>query len=282
MGCDGDRLYFDGSALISLNGHLLAQSPQFTPKHVQVVTATVDLDMIQILRGNRPSFTNTSAQIQDVFPFRFARIRLEGVRLSCNQCAALISPRIAPFYHPHQEEVALGPALWMWDYLRKSGCSGFCVPLSGGLDSSSCVLIVYSMAKCLSQYHRELDVRKDLMRVLGLNGMIDGEIDDFLSDPRNICQRILHTAYLGTKYSSKESRKRADNLAKAVNSHHQTFFVDSVVDAAVSLFSAVPIFKQNFTPKYQSEGGSRGEDLALQNLQVFKCKCLCNLIYVCF
>jgi NAD+ synthase (glutamine-hydrolysing) len=29
QGCDGDRLYYDGSALIASNGHLLAQGSQF-------------------------------------------------------------------------------------------------------------------------------------------------------------------------------------------------------------------------------------------------------------
>lgn len=30
IGCDGDNLYYDGSAMISVNGKLAAQSPQFT------------------------------------------------------------------------------------------------------------------------------------------------------------------------------------------------------------------------------------------------------------
>jgi hypothetical protein len=31
QGCDGNRLYFDGSAMIFLNGELLAQASQFSP-----------------------------------------------------------------------------------------------------------------------------------------------------------------------------------------------------------------------------------------------------------
>lgn len=30
-----------------------------------------------------------------------------------------------------------GPACWLWDYLRRSGASGFFIPLSGGADSAS-------------------------------------------------------------------------------------------------------------------------------------------------
>ena len=31
-----------------------------------------------------------------------------------------------------EQEISLGPACWMWDYLRRSGMSGFFLPLSGG------------------------------------------------------------------------------------------------------------------------------------------------------
>jgi NAD+ synthase (glutamine-hydrolysing) len=45
------------------------------------------------------------------------------------------------------EEIANGPALWMWDYLRRSGARGFFMPLSGGADSSSVAALVASMSK---------------------------------------------------------------------------------------------------------------------------------------
>lgn len=38
QGCDGDRLYFDGCAMISVNGAVLAQGSQFSLKEVEVVT----------------------------------------------------------------------------------------------------------------------------------------------------------------------------------------------------------------------------------------------------
>ena len=40
---------------------------------------------------------------------------------------------------------SLGPACWMWDYLRRSGQGGYFLPLSGGIDSSSSACIVASM-----------------------------------------------------------------------------------------------------------------------------------------
>lgn len=50
-----------------------------------------------------------------------------------------------------QEDLAddfrLGPACWMWDYLRRSRQAGFFVPLSGGIDSCATATIVYSMCR---------------------------------------------------------------------------------------------------------------------------------------
>ena len=40
-----------------------------------------------------------------------------------------------------------GPACWLWDYLRRSGASGFLLPLSGGADSSAVAAIVASMCR---------------------------------------------------------------------------------------------------------------------------------------
>ena len=45
------------------------------------------------------------------------------------------------------EEIFYAPALWLWDYLRRSGARGFFIPLSGGADSASVAAIVASMAK---------------------------------------------------------------------------------------------------------------------------------------
>ena len=48
---------------------------------------------------------------------------------------------------PPMQEISEGPALWMWDYLRRSGARGFFLALSGGADSCSVAALVASMAK---------------------------------------------------------------------------------------------------------------------------------------
>ncbi len=50
-------------------------------------------------------------------------------------------------YHDPEEEIARGPACWLWDYLRRSGASGFLLPLSGRADSASVAAIVGFMCQ---------------------------------------------------------------------------------------------------------------------------------------
>jgi len=50
---------------------------------------------------------------------------------------------------------SLGPACWMWDYLRRSGQGGYFLPLSGGIDSSSSACIVASMCNIVCNAVRD-------------------------------------------------------------------------------------------------------------------------------
>ena len=59
------------------------------------------------------------------------------------QPTAPISARI----HTPEEEIGLGPACYLWDYLRRSGGGGYFLPLSGGADSSSTAAIVGLMCQ---------------------------------------------------------------------------------------------------------------------------------------
>jgi NAD+ synthase (glutamine-hydrolysing) len=47
QGCDGDRLYYDGCAMIVVNGEIVAQGSQFSLNDVEVVTATVDIEEVR-------------------------------------------------------------------------------------------------------------------------------------------------------------------------------------------------------------------------------------------
>lgn len=70
----------------------------------------------------------------------------------CEQAQAAEVTRVRDIrIHDPMEEIRMGPALWLWDYLRRSGARGFFLPLSGGADSASVAAIVASMAMLVQE-----------------------------------------------------------------------------------------------------------------------------------
>lgn len=149
QGCDGDRLYYDGCALIAVNGRIVAQGSQFSLNDVEVVTATIDIEDVRAHR------TKSSRSMQAAAAERYHRIEVPFAltRGKFNdvpeeeKAGILGSKRLEVKYHIPEEEIALGPACWLWDYLRRSKTQGYFVPLSGGIDSCATAVIVYSMCR---------------------------------------------------------------------------------------------------------------------------------------
>lgn len=70
QGCDGDRLYYDGCAMIAVNGRIVAQGSQFSLNDVEVVVATVDIEDV---RSHR---TKASRNMQAAEAERYQRIEV--------------------------------------------------------------------------------------------------------------------------------------------------------------------------------------------------------------
>jgi NAD+ synthase (glutamine-hydrolysing) len=258
QGCDGGRLYFDGCALIAVNGQLVAQGSQFSPQDVEVVTATVDLEEVRSYRG-----AIGSRQVQGSESAPVPRVRV-GFELTGEQRLKIEdwqrpSPPITPRYHTPEEEIAYGPAAWLWDYLRRSGMGGFFIPLSGGSDSAAvaaqvgvmCRMVVAEAAAGNEQ------VVADVRRIVGADEAYRPV------DPAELTSRLLFTGYMGTRNSSRETRRRAKRLAAEIGATHLDLKMDGVVTAVTKLF----IRTTGKTPRFKGNGGSEAENLALQNIQ---------------
>ncbi|KAL6764256.1 hypothetical protein V8C86DRAFT_3017388 [Haematococcus lacustris] len=166
----------------------------------------------------------------------------------------------APRFNSPEEEIAYGPACWCWDYLRRSGASGFLLPLSGGADSSSTAAIIGAMCQLVAKAVAAGDpqVVEDARRV---GQYAQGE--PVAPSAQEFASRLLHTVYLGTVNSSKATQARALALAQQVGSHHLSLAIDTVVSALVNLFVAVT----GKTPRFRADGGDSAQNLALQNIQ---------------
>ena len=268
-GCDGGRLYYDGGAIIVCNGKLLAQtSTQFNIQDVEVITATVDLDDVRSYRASLPSFGIQAVHnpLHDHSSNLLVDCTQVNILLHDQGGAGMVMARTTPSRQPYfsspEEECCLGPACWLWDYLRRSGASGFLLPLSGGADSSSVATIVSAMCHLVHET-APLDpqVAADIRRICRRQ-----EKDDetwLPSSPQEIASHILHTVYMGTENSSDNTTSRAQRLGEAIGSYHLTVPIDLMVSAVLKVFTIAT----GKTPQFESRGGTLAQDLALQNIQ---------------
>lgn len=256
QGCDGDRLYYDGCAMVVMNGDIIAQGSQFSLKDVEVITATVDLEDVRSYRARMAS-RGMQAEASAAYQREEVKMELTHSYIDDNIHVRPTKPR-PPFYHIPEEEIALGPACWLWDYLRRSKTAGYFLPLSGGIDSCATATIVASMCRLVVK-----ECAEGNQQVLEDARRLAGEDTYMPTDPREFAGRIFYTCYMGTENSSNETRKRAKDLADVIGSYHTDINMDTVVKSIHSLFTLVT----GKSPKYKIHGGSDTENLALQNIQ---------------
>lgn len=251
-GCDGDRLYYDGCAMIAINGDIVARGAQFSLEDVEVVTATLDLEDVRSYRGERchPHMEYEHKPYQ--------RIKTD---FSLSSCGDMCLPTLQPVewtFHTPEEEISLGPACWLWDYLRRSGQAGFLLPLSGGVDSSSSACIVFSMCVQICQAVRQgnSQVLEDVQRVVNDSSYRP-------EGPYELCGRLFTTCYMASENSSNDTRNRAKELASQIGSNHLNINIDMAVKGMLGIFAMVT----GKWPQFRANGGSSRENLALQNVQ---------------
>jgi len=252
IGCDGGRLYYDGCAMVCVNGQVVAQGAQFSLKEVEVLASSVDLAECRSVRG---AFMSRCEQVATV-P---AVPKVEVDFRLCGDEFLFPSTKIALRVHDPMEEIALGPACWLWDYLRRSNQGGYFVALSGGADSTTVAALVGSMCQ---QVVKEVaagnaTVLRDVRR-------ITGEEDYTPTDHTELANKILYTTYMGTTNSTMDTRNRAKNLAGQIGAYHLDTNVDMIVEALTKLFTMVV----GKTPRFRAHGSTDPrENLALQNIQ---------------
>ncbi|XP_061886164.1 glutamine-dependent NAD(+) synthetase isoform X1 [Entelurus aequoreus] len=251
-GCDGDRLYYDGCAMVAINGDIVAHGAQFSLNDVEVITATLDLEDVRCYRGE-------SCQLQMGSDFKPShRIKVDFSLSSYDDVWLASHQPITWNFHTPEEEISLGPACWLWDYLRRSGQAGFLLPLSGGVDSSSTACIVYSMCVlvCKAIGNSNQQVLEDVRRIVGEESYVPQQ-------PRELCGRIFTTCYMASENSSQDTCGRAKELANQIGSTHMNINIDMAVQGILGIFSIVT----GRWPKFRANGGSHRENLALQNVQ---------------
>nr|XP_039269971.1 glutamine-dependent NAD(+) synthetase-like [Styela clava] len=250
IGCDGDRTYCDGTPIIAMNGEILAQGAQFSLNGIEVITATVDLDD---LRTHRAKIT--AVAYQGSFSIPYPRVYLD-FSVSLDDEKLLLTPKCSQpiqtrFLTP-EEEISLGPAVWLWDNLRRSSMSGFFLALDGQVDSSSVACFVYSMCVQVQKA-----VESDNQHVLDELRRIVKKPEFTPKNAKEICQELLTTCFLADENSSDDTRSFVSKLSKSIGSHHHdTININSIVEACLTVGSTI-------FPNH----GKSPEDTAVRNLR---------------
>ena len=253
-GCDGGRLYFDGGSFICLNGKMISEGKRFTLNEIDIVSGVVDLIELRSYRNSIKSRCVQSSFIKCV-PI----IELDG--FLCKEDPKNFNPFnfITPKIYTFEEEIALAPSCWIWDYLRRSGASGLFLPLSGGADSSCVAIMISILTKMI---FKEISENKNQFVLEELRKIVKNK-EYYPKSEREIANNILITCYMGSKNSSETTRLSAKNLSEEIGSYHKEVNIDKIVSAFSDTFTEE--FK--LIPKFNSQGGSDAEDIALQNIQ---------------
>ena len=295
IGCDGARLYFDGSAMISLNGKLLKQGSFFSLNTVEVITANINVNDIRTFRQGSASLQEQTANVTT---------SIETILVNFSACTDKLrfeesdEPILDPVIPDPREEIIVGPACYLWDYVSISYTGGFLLPLSGGADSAASASIVFIMCKLViyAAATGNQDVITNLARILktcgveidaGRHVMFTMDLPDHLVayktalaatdlnycgiTPEILCSHIMHTVYLGTDFSSALTKRRAESLGQQIGSFHLELNIQPAVEVVISIFvkfmETLVKRKAHIGPRFVVEGGTMTEDLALQNIQ---------------
>lgn len=240
VGCDGGgRLCYYGRSSIILNGDIVTMttSKDNIFDEVQIAIAFIDLnDVIQYRSQNNIKVQNYN-DIGDNLIFNskngFKDSNINNVNtITISDFVNLKSSQVKkfPYTFPQlnclpEEEIMMYCSLWLWDYLRRCpGLEGFIVPLSGGLDSSSVACLVFSLCTLLSyqvEIYNEFVINKlkEILKETNVQNM---------NSPQKICNKLLKTLYLATRYSGENSKNRAESLAKHINAQFLAFNFDGI------------------------------------------------------
>jgi NAD+ synthase (glutamine-hydrolysing) len=209
LGNEAGRIIYDGDIVIAKKGELLANIGTLSFESIVFTAIDVNID------GPNPS----------------------------NILTKIVEDRDSRF-----DEFTDAVTLGLMDYLRKSKSRGFVLSLSGGADSSSCLVLVaamirkgittFGLASFLARINRE-----DLI----------GQV----KTSEEVTSELLFCAYQGTVNSSKETYEAAATLAESVGATFKHWLIDDNIDSAKLIIEQAigrPLSWQT-------------DDIALQNIQ---------------
>ena len=281
QGCDGGRLYFDGAAIIVMNGQVIAQGTQFSMKDVEVITAQVDLHDIGNYRTAIASRGVQAAKSIEIPKVDVDFYVADDSETMSDLTQTKVADKIAIM--APEEEIGAGPACWLWDYLRRSGMGGFFLPLSGGTDSATCAAMVAIMCQMLFNVINGKSARDEnhpcLHAGTSTKSQTLQQLRKVIRDPKfepkspqHIAGRLFYTCFMKTRHSTEASRARAEALAKEIGANFSTVDIEPMVSSALDCYEAMSGARPDISAR------NTQQNVAVQNLQA---RCRMVFSYLC-
>ncbi len=218
LGNESGRLIFDGDAMISSGGELLASSDRFSYADHTLTTALADIEKNRIEQSKiKSSFADDTLTV--VSSFR-PETSFEP------QVTGNILENFEKGGHLKEEEFARAVSLGLFDYLRKSRSYGFTVSLSGGADSSACTALCALMIRLADESIGLEAFRQKLSYIPGINGC---------RTIADISRLLITTLYQGTRNSSEDTLNSARALAEDCGAEFLRVDIDALVNAYTDL-----------------------------------------------
>lgn len=217
-GCDGQRILFEGTPFVVMNGAFMSQGNKFDISDVETIAVRLNLYEVERYRSSRGNQGMSTVKN----PYKV--VTIPGFRLVDSDVDCMFTKPTPQIVHTGPEERACSTAYWMWDFLRRSGALGFCMGISGGVDSAASLALVAVMCQMVMESYREASgynqdvIRSDLERICG----------KIPADAREMIGLIAHTAHLSTQSSSSATQTIACNIAEEIGSSHTIGNIDDV------------------------------------------------------
>jgi NAD+ synthase (glutamine-hydrolysing) len=129
-----------------------------------------------------------------------------------------------------EEQFVAATTLGLYDYLRKSQSRGFVLSLSGGADSSTCLILLSEMIK---RSTKALGINKFLVAI----GLDDKQ--NTLLSVEDINQQLITVAYQATEHSSSQTFEAAASLAESVNARFHQWSINDEIKHAQEIIESI-------------------------------------------
>jgi len=286
-GCDGTRNNFDGKSAIAMNGNILSTASSLTiGNDVELLVEEIDISLINVYRSfsptgmtqgmkeqmfKKPVFVNVDINICRSSPLVRKVLPPWHARSPMNKTATVGFGMRDPATNTKElceseESVAAG-ACWLWDYLRRvKGAKGFFLPLSGGADSASCLVMLHYM--CLQLVICMKGGCKDVIKDVCI-AVSEVEEVAVKFTAGELCKRLVCCGYEATGNSSEQTKNYSRELAEEVGATWLDIDIDNIVNSFRDTIESKLVNDKGEKHKlrFLSQGGTTTEDLILQNIQ---------------